>query len=401
MPELTNQAILEIYRLNQKAEELASGGASDRAISAVLLQRCAIIERRGMSSEEMRAKYTEALGEEATSYRSSAKYRSLFDRYVVGKAEAAEFRDFLVGGGGDESIAYTNLTSGGPFVPFDYLSKIYEGMSQPDQVLDPKVTDFVMSSSAKLPPMQVSGYDLSSIQAQLTAEASVQNPQTIPTIAGATLAENKIFKVTFAASLEAEEDIPNFPAKIIRAASVALGRTIGQRVLSGKGGSDINGIFYQINGGVATQQNSTPGSIILTDINNFYFALDRWYRSQEKTAWLVSDGAYKKLRAAVDNSGRPLLSVEDDKEKLLGKPVYVSPGLSHASIGSITDTIIFGDLSHIVIRAAAMQLQRSINQGQVDITRGEVAYIARMRADATLFDPTAGATPPCVLCNIR
>jgi HK97 family phage major capsid protein len=396
---ISSQCVKEARELRALAQSSLAKG--DKAQAQRLESHRSELLQVGLSSDELRAKYTEAVGEEATAYRSPARYRDLFHRYLSGKVAESEFRDFLVGGGGDLTIAYTQLTQGGPLVPFDYLPKVYEGMAQVDQILDADVSDFIMSPSAALPPMQVSGYDLSTITAQLVAEANQQNPQTVPTISGATLAENKIFKVTFAASLEAEEDIPNFVAKIVRAVSIAFGRTIGQRVLSGKGGSDISGIFYNINGGVATQQNTTPGSISLTDINNFYFALDRWYRSQAKTAWLVSDGAYKKLRAAVDGSNRPLLDIIDDQERLLGKPVYVSPGLSHSSIGSITDSIIFGDLSHIVVRASAPQIKRSIEQGQVDITKGEVAYIARMRADATLFDPTNGATPPLVLCNIR
>jgi HK97 family phage major capsid protein len=392
----SGKCLLEMRELNALADSFLRKG--NRGKFDELRKRAEQVGLIGLSTDELRLKYTEALYDDT---HPKGEYRSRFERYLAGHVHDQEFRDWLVGGGGDMSITYTQGAPGGFTVPFEYDDVVREGMAQPDQVLDADVTDFTMTNSARLQPEQVSGYDLSTITASLIGEAAQQNPQTIPTVVGATLADNKIFKVSFAASYEAEMDIPNFAAKIIRAASVALGRTIGQRVLSGKGGNDINGIFYQVNGGVPTQQNATPGTITLTDINTFYFALDRWYRSQPKTGWLASDGAYKKLRAAVDGQGRPLLDVQDDKEELLGKPVYVSPGLSHASIGSITDTIIFGDLSHIVIRGTRPQLQRSIELGQADITKGEALYVARMRADATLFDPTGGVTPPLVLCNIR
>lgn len=391
----SNACLLEMRQLNFLAKQSNTAQASE------LRKRAEELGKLGLSSDELRLKYTTALNDEINPKVSPAEYRAKFDAYVAGNLNEREYRDWLVGGGGDLSLTYTQGVAGGFTVPVDYDGTLREGMAQPDQVLDDNVTDFTMTDGPFLPPAQVSGYDLSTIQASLVGEAAQQNPQAIPTVAGGTLASNKIFKVTFGASIEAETDIPNFANKIIRAASVALARTIGQRVLSGKGGSDISGIFYQVNGGIPSQQNATPGTITLTDINNFYFALDRWYRKQRKTGWLVSDGAYKKLRNSVDNSGRPLLTVENDAEVLLGKPVYVSPGLSHSSINSILDSIIFGDLSHIVIRMSRPTLQRAIQLGQVDITKGECAYIARARADATLFDPTNGATPPLVLCNIR
>ena len=111
-----------------------------------------------------------------------------------------------------------------------------------DPILDERVTDFSMSPGQFLSPEQISGYNLSSISASIVGETVQQNPQTIPAVLGATLKNNIIFKATFAASWEAETDIPGFSDKIVRASSVALARKIGQSVLAGRGGTDINGI---------------------------------------------------------------------------------------------------------------------------------------------------------------
>jgi HK97 family phage major capsid protein len=118
--------------------------------------------------------------------------------------------------------------------------------------------------------------------------------------------------------------------------------------------------------------------------------------------WLMNDAVYKFVRSAVDNSGRPLLNVVDDQELLLGKPVYVSPSLAtiYSSLG-LTGAIIFGDLSSIVVRASRPTFQRSIEQSQVDITKGEALYIVRCRADAAFFDPSSGITPPLTLSLVN
>jgi HK97 family phage major capsid protein len=256
-----------------------------------------------------------------------------------------------------------------------------------------------MTDGPFLQPQQVSGYDLSTVSGQLVGETAQQTAQVIPTVAGATLRNNLTFRATFGASLEAEQDIPDFASKIVRAASVALARTIGLHVLTGRGGSDITGIATTL---TSSYTNATSGKITLTDLNNFYFGVNRWYRKSPKAGWLVSDGVYKFLRVATDSSGRPLLDVIDDQEVLLGKPVYLCPslGATYLSLG-LTGALIFGDLSHIVIRASRPTIQRTTQQAITDITRGECLFIARCRADATVFDPSNGSTPPLVLATIN
>jgi HK97 family phage major capsid protein len=398
---ISNRALLEISELQNKAERLSRGGASDRAQATMLMGRIKNIRTFGLSSDEMRAKYAEALGEELGVRRNKTddvEYRRLFDHYITGDVEAdgTEFRDFLAG---TQSITYTQGTAGGFTVPLTYDATVREAMAQTDEILDPDATDFTMTDGPFLQPQQVSGYDLSTVSGQLVGEAAQQTTQVIPTVAGATLRNNLVFRATFGASLEAEHDIPDFASKIVRAASVALARTIGLHALTGRGGSDITGIATTL---TSSFTNGTSGKITLTDLNNFYFGVNRWYRKSPKAGWLVSDGVYKFLRAATDSSGRPLLDVIDDQEVLLGKPVYLCPslGATYLSLG-LTGALIFGDLSHIVIRASRPTIQRTTQQAITDITRGECLFIARCRADATVFDPSNGSTPPLVLATIN
>ena len=399
---LSDQAILEISELSHRAERLARGSVSDRKQADILVQRIANIRQVGISSDEMRVQYAHALKKQIGAGRSKpddSEYRGLFDRYLAGKVEAdgTEFRDFL---SGQQSITYTQGAAGGFTIPFAYDPTVREAMAQVDEILDPDATDFSMTSGPFLQPQQVSGYDLTTVSAQLVGETVQQTAQAIPTVAGATLKNNLTFRASFGATLEAEQDIPDFSSKIVRAASVALARTIAQKVLIGRGGSsDILGITSILN---SSYTNGTSGKLTLADINAIYFSVNRWYRNSPKTGWLVSDGVYKFLRAAQDNNGRPLLDVIDDRETLAGKPVYLCPslGITYLSLG-LTGAILFGDLSHIVIRTSRPTIQRTTQQGIVDVTRGESLYIARCRADATLFDPSNGAYPPVVLATVN
>lgn len=86
---------------------------------------------------------------------------------------------------------------------------------------------------------------------------------------------------------------------------------------------------------------------------------------------------------------------------LLGKPMRVSPSLASAfsSLG-LQGSLIFGDLSHIVVRSSRPQLQRSFELSESDITAGLALYTFRARADASFFDPRGGVTPPCTQWTI-
>ncbi len=173
-------------------------------------------------------------------------------------------------------------------MPNVHIPTVYEAMNQVDEILNPNVCDFTMTDSSTLQPSQVSGYNLALITAQLVAETVQQVAQVIPPVAGGTLRSDITFRASFAASLEAEQDIPGFGQKIVRAASVALARKIGQFIVAGRRGADMSGIATQLSPSVS---NGSAGKLTLTDVTNFYFTMNRFYRRSPKCAWLVDDAA--------------------------------------------------------------------------------------------------------------
>jgi HK97 family phage major capsid protein len=389
----SGQCLVEMRQLTFLAKDLLAKG--DTAGSEKAKRRAEELGNVGLSSEELRQKYSAALLEDATAHvkRDAAAYRQKFDAYLAGNFPKEELRDWLAG---QQSISYTQGIPGGFTVPMEYDPTLRTAMAQVDPLLDDTVTDFQMTDGTTLQPSTVSGFDLSTISGQIVTEATRQNPQVIPTVKGGTLRSDIIFKASFAASMEGEQDIPNFSTKIVRSSAVALARKIGASVLNGKGGIDMTGIISSL--GSPTVNNQSAGKATSTDINSIYFAVNRWYRAQDKCAWLMSDQAYKYVRNATDNQGRPLIDMEGDSEMLLGKPLYVCPSLASTTFFSIgVGPVLFGDLSHIVIRASRPGIQRSIQLSQADITSGEALYIGRARADATLFDPSSGSTPPIVM----
>jgi HK97 family phage major capsid protein len=403
---ISKQAILEIAQLSTDAERLARGSSSERKQADILCQRISTIKLVGLSSLETRSLYADALVEEANiesrGRRNDAEHRRAFDNYLAGRLTpeemtAVEKRDFL---SGTQTITWTQGASGGYSVPFFYNPTVFESMSQVDEVLDPDVTSFEMADTPYLLNTQLSGYDLSTVSGSLVGETVQQTGQATPPVLGSILQNNLVFKASFAASMEVEQDVPDFGSKIVRAASVALARVIGQHVVTGRGyPNDIDGIISSL---TSRYTNATSGKITLADIEAIYFGTDVFYRRSPKAGWLLSDGAYKMIRNAVDSQNRPLLSVVDDKEMLMGKPIHFCPSLANAysSIG-LQGALIFGALDHIVVKAGRLTIQRTTQQIGSDITKGECLFVARCRADAELFDPSSGSAPPLILATIN
>jgi len=342
----------------------------------------------------MRGQFADALVEDTAARKpNEARHKKLFENYLL-SGNDKELRDFLAG---TESITYTNLASGGATVPIAYDDTLRKAMAQVDPILDENVTSFSMGDSESLQPHRISGYDLSTIAALATIDGvASQASQLIPPVAGAGLKANLVFKTTLGCTQEIEQDAAEFGNALMRAGETALARAIGRSAISGQGGTDILGIARTI--GITPGLQTTPGKLVLADLLAYYFSINAFYRNSPKAAWMMNDGAYKVVRNAQDNQGRPLINVSGDDLTLLGHPVYISPSLvtPFVSIGFL-GAIIFGDLASIVIKTNRPVVKRIVQASIVDITQGKSAYIFRCRADASYFDPSSGANPPLVM----
>jgi HK97 family phage major capsid protein len=402
---LTPKAALEISLLADKAQALsATGNAQDRAVASVLLSKIKNIRSQECSSDELRATYAEqlisSLKPETATTTSSESYKRAFHRYLYSGEKHmsdSERRDLEVG---TQTISWTQGAAGGYLVPLDYERTVFTALAQTDPVVSSSVTGFTTTDSPSLQPQILQGWDLSSIEATQIGETVQQTAGSFPTVNGRVLAANKVFKVSLAASFEAETDVPGTMAKMATAFGIGFARRLGADAINGNGITTLQGLLTAI---TVPSYTTGSGKITYNDLSSIYFGVNKVYRSSARCAWLMSDSVYERVRNAVDNQGRPLLDFVDDKETILGKPVYITPSLG--AVGgslALNSTIVFGDLSHYVIRTSKPTLQRSINTLAADVTRGEALYIARIRADAAVFDPSSGSTgyPPIITATV-
>lgn len=392
---ISGQCILEISELSSKAQKLARGSAKDRQESAVLLQRIANLRTSGISSDEARVRYAKALGEEIapSSSFSEKRYEEAFVNYLKGRGDS-ELRDLQAG---TQSITYTQGASGGYLVPLEYEEDVFEAVAQTDPLLDENVCDFVVEKSPTLQPKIIDGYDLSTISAVQINEATQQTAGTFPTVKGGLLRGNIIYKLSLGVTWESDIDIPDVMGKISRALGVGFARKLGADAVNGNGGTTAPAGV--LTGATSSGYSTSTGVISRADINAIYFSLNRVYRNQPKCAWLMNDVTYQRLRNASDTAGRPLISIENEWEKLMGKPIYVCPSIA-GDLSATNSTIIFGDLGHFHIRCSRPTLQRVTQASITDITQGKSLMVGRIRMDSQVFDPSSGSSPPIITAVI-
>jgi HK97 family phage major capsid protein len=333
------------------------------------------------------------LGKKATRGVMSRELRA-WKKYVV-TGDISEYRaTVLESGKGD--ITSSAGSAGGYFVPAQMEKLVFEAAAQTDPLLSEENVGLIQDGgSYTMQPKQISGWDLSTISSTQVAENTLQSPGTIPTVAGGTL-NGYLHRLSLAGTMEFEDDAFMRALELMsRAFGVGFARGIGASLVNGTGSAQPQGLLTgAANSGVTT---TGAGAIILDDIENVYFSLNKVYRNSPKCAWVVNDGVYKMIRKAKDASGRPLLSVERDDEILMGKKLLVSPTLS-ANAGD--KGIIFGDLSHFVVRLSALKIARN-SQAPGYAEAGKALYNGRMRVDSSVFDPSAGGSAPILYATLH
>lgn len=291
---------------------------------------------------------------------------------------------------GTQSISYTEGAAGGFFVPQEISDFVMLGLAQWDPLLDGDVVTLVESKDFSLRPYTQPGWDLSTFAASKIAEGVQQNPQTVPSVA-TKLLNSYTYRCTLDASFEFEEDTFQPTMDLMQLAyAIGFARGIGVDLAEGNGSTAPQGVINGAsNSGIST---GSVSSATLNDIESIYFSVDRIYRAMPKCAWVFSDAYYEQIRKATDSVGNPLLKVIKDKETLMGKPVYVSPSMP---VATATPGIVFGDLSHFVVRVSKMILKRNL-QAAGYVENGKGLYTGLLRADSKVVDPTGGTKPPIV-----
>lgn len=412
---LTNAAIAELHQLQTECEgilKLSTIGRSEQKRADLLLSRMSSIRSTGVSLDELirtvATAQARSLGVSAPTFSTRTPEARLYQRWLAGKATDAELRatTLVTKAESTPGISYSVGDNLGFVVPMQYASDIVEGMKLTDPLLDDAVVTVVRENDYSLGPLQIPGWDLSSVKAVKVGENVQETAATIPTLNQPLL--NKFgYRTAFDMSIEFEEDAVtaygvDTVSALSRAQGIAIARGVGADLVNGDGSTAPQGIVTgATDSGITT---TTTGSIVHDDLSNVFYSVNRIYRNSPKCGWLVSDAVEKLVRNAKDSNNRPLFPTSDGVLQVFGKPVYVCPSLPlyNASLGTQAagSFCIFGDLSHYVVHASAV-LQRRFTQSPGLIEFGKVRFHSLILVDAVLNDPTSGASAPIVSARLK
>jgi HK97 family phage major capsid protein len=303
---------------------------------------------------------------------------------------------------GQQTVLYSTGLEGGYLVPQEYHDEVQFGMAQYDPLLNKDIVTLLESKDQSLRPYTIPGWDMSTFAAVKVSENAQQIPQTTPPAASGVILGGYKYMSSLPVTNELEEDMYEVTQKLMADAfTVAFARGIGADLILGSGANAPQGV---IAGTTSAYTLAALGVVSLTDIENIYFEVNRFHRASPKCAWLMNDAAYQMTRKAADTVGNPLLKIIKDKETLMGKPVYICPSLPlyNPSLGTQAagSFCAFGDLSHMYVRVSRLSVSRS-TQAAGYAENGKALYRGLMRADAKVFDPSSGATPPIVTAALH
>lgn len=365
---LITPAMLELRATIEEAEQISAKpelSKRDESRISVLLAKIAALRQAPVAPNDTTKKWMRAI--------------------LNGQDPGAEYRAADLEAG-TQTLSYTAGNEGGFLVPQEFHDQLVLGLSANDPFLDPTVVTLRQSSTFKLRPYVVPGWDLSTFAATKVGESNQRTAQTVPPAAKANL-NNYTYAASLSATLELEEDdFEPLIEQIQNAYVLAFAKGIGADLVTGNGTTAPQGLVT----GAADSGLTTAGAAAIdyTDIENIYFSVNSVYRNAPKCAWAFNDTIYQQVRKAHDTNGRPLINVVGDQELLMGKPIRISPTMSNTAGAK---GIVFGDLSYFIVRASRMAISRNL-QAPGYVEYGKVLYTARMRADAKVFDPTGGAS---------
>jgi HK97 family phage major capsid protein len=340
----------------------------------------------------------------------SAEARA-YTRWLHGASQESVARElrastFVTSAEHTPTLGYSAGDNLGFVVPMQYSADIIEGMKLTDPLLDDAVVTVVRESDYSLRPLQIAGWDLSSVKAVKVGENVQESAATIPTLNQPLL--NKFgYRTAFDMSIEFEEDAltsygSDPVAALSRAQGIAIARGVGADLVNGDGSTAPQGVVTAATDSGITTANT--GSVVHDDLSSVFYSVNRIYRNSPKCAFLVSDAVEKLIRNAKDSNNRPLFPTSDGVLQVFGKPVYVCPSLPNynASLGTQAagSFCIFGDMSHYVVHASAV-LQRRFTQSPGLVEFGKVRFHSLILIDSVLNDPTSGASAPIVSARLK
>jgi HK97 family phage major capsid protein len=352
-----------------------------------LTQQISCMKRDVKTIEDLRRKMIEK--QEKAKGKKLGRQQRAFAQYLR-TGNGQEYRDAVAGVG---VVANPQGGSGGYFVPNSFYNDVLLSLAQTDRLLHKKRVTLCEEPDLTMPPKQVSSWDLSTVGSSRVGENSQNVAGVFPTVAQNMLNRAGMHRLSLSASYEFSDDSYFQDTDLMsRAFGVGFARGIGAEVAQVL-------LAGATNSGITIPASVQSTTIQVAQLNTVYFALNRVYRNSDKCAWVMNDKTYEQIRNMATTVGGPLLDIANDKEEIFGKKVLISPSIPGLLVdsGVTPGKIIFGDLSHLVVRLSKLAI--SVNR-ETFADSGKTLFTGRMRADSAVIDASAGSAPAIIYATL-
>jgi HK97 family phage major capsid protein len=300
---------------------------------------------------------------------------------------------------GTQSISYTELSSGGAFVPVGFQHEIDSALKYYCPFLDGTVCRQLETEAGNLLPFPTDNDTANEAGVLAENTSDTENPVAVGVVNfGAFKYSSRIIRV----SLELLQDSA-FPFEPYLSDKIALrfGRAYETAFTVGTGSAQPTGVVTAaLSSGatpvVATGSSSNDGfgTASATVGSNDLFALegsvDPLYR--ERGRFMLHDKSLTKLKQLLDKYGRPLWvpgMTANAPDQLIGHPYTINQQMNQIGTAGAGAVVLFGDFNHFIVRKVkAMQILR-LDERYAEY--GQVGFIAFSRVDSNLVD--AGTHP--------
>jgi len=283
--------------------------------------------------------------------------------------------------------------NGGYLLPAAFEKTLLASAAQFDDLLNPNNVRVIPTQDGR--SLSLPLIDLSTISSAIVTQNSQQLPVANPTVGSNTFGGYSFKTNPIAVTMELEQDSFESTMQILSAAfGVGLARGIGASLVTGTGSGQPSGLLTVAQDSTVTAASTT--AFTHDELLSVYMSVNRAYRSSPKAAFVMNDDMYQNILAMKDSSGRPLINITEDGEKLFGKRVLIAPSMPTAA-GS--KALVFGDLNQFAVRIVGSPEVKRASEAAGYFEKGIALFTGWCRVDSGLIAP--GSVAPIVYASLH
>src|ERR1700682_2929308 len=299
---------------------------------------------------------------------------------------------FLTGDAGEYRAMVEGTDSAGGFLvapDFSFSQQVEQGLKAFDAIFDMADVDTSDNLRAKtLPCADFTAYS------EVAVQEGVAVPLSTPMLSKITLGNPSAFyrgnaaAVSFELFQDSYESVEELLKQIFTLSSA---RGVGRDLINGSttAAAAMPGLLNQAPVKYTTPTGQTT-QVKFADLLALYQSIDRVYRVQTGTGWLMNDQTYLAIRGLTDSTGRPALLIDSDsdRELLLGHPIGISNSMP--TMAATKAVIAFGWLKAFKVRRTpyVLKVRRQVS-GYVEL--GQALVNLQSRWASSLLAPTTAS----------